>query len=522
MTNLIRWVLGLAPLCLFAASPASAGLRVAIFTDIGTESDKVLSLYRAVAAMGHLPQGITRSDILQNRLTPAQYDVFILPSGEEGERCCTGHYADNSSSLGSSSALRAIRSYLNAGGGMVAIEAGAYYASDNGGTLDVYSGRYTWTRPTAAKRTLTITDSGFGSGTQEAWMSRGGGYFSVNSGATVIARDTSNRPVIVRAPYNAGRVVLSAFDLSLRGDSELDWTIWDNWAMGGSHSNSVGAWKLLGRMIQYAANGTSTAPTLVETPNPEGARIAVIASHTSDGGVAPPLIPSVGRAIESSGNIPLAIRFQEVIDNRLTLSNFKVAFFDGGYAYGLRTGLSGQEEKIRSFIRSGGAYWGDCAGAFYAASQFRWNGITYNFPLGIYQGLITGPISAIIAWPGYALTPLNVSGDPVIGNYGTQQQLYYGGGYLDLPTDAQQGSHVFTVATYANAGSATGKPAIVRYEYGSGRVVLAGTHPQSRPGSSPLDWTTWDDYRLNSATSINNPDDPWPLFSALLNWLAQR
>ncbi len=501
---------------------AAEALKVAIFTDIGTDSDKVLALYRAVAAMGHQPIGITHSDILQGRLTPSNFDVFILPAGEGGERCCNGRYADNAASLGSSAAQRAIRAYLNSGGGMVGIEAGAYFAALNGGTLDVYRANYTWTRPTAAKRTLSITDASFGNGTQEAWQSYGGGYFSVAPNATVIARDTSNRAVIVRAPYNAGRVVLSSFELSLRGDSELDWTIWDNWAMGGTHTHSIGAWILLGRMIQYAHDGTPTAPAIVETPNPTGARIAVVATHTTDGGIAPPLLPSVGRAIEASGNVPLAIRFQEIIDNRLTLSNFKVAFFDGGYAYGLKTGLAGQEQKILNFVRSGGAYWGDCAGAFYAASQIRWSGILYPFPLGIYKALITGPMNDIIAWPNYTLTPVNVSGDPVIGNFGTMQQLYYGGGYFAIPTDAQQGSHVTIVATYAHNGANSGKAAIVRYDYGSGRVVLLGTHLQARPGFTDSDWTLWDNYLLDSTTPLTNPDETWPLFASLLNWAAQR
>ncbi len=419
--------------------------------------------------------------------------------------------------VGSVAAMNAIRAYLNSGGGMVAIEAGAYYASLNGGTLDVYRANYNWTKPTAAKRTLKITDSSFGSGTQDAWLSYGGGYFNVAPGASVVARDSSNRAVIVRAPYNAGRVVLSAFELSLRGDSELDWTIWDNYMMGGVHANSKGAWALLGRMIGFAYNGDSSAPVITETPNPTGARVAVVATHTTDGGIAPPLLPAVGRAIEFSGNVPLAIRFGEIASGRLTLANFKVAFFDGGYAYGMKTGLAGQESKIRSFISSGGSYWGDCAGSFYAASTINWDGSTIPFPLGIYKGVITGPINDIVPWPDYTLTPINVSGDSVIGDFGTIQQLYYGGGYFTIPTDAQQGSHVTTVGTFAYSGSAAGRAAMVRYNYGSGKVVLIATHLQSLPGNDELDWTFWDDYRNNSSLPLVDPDNTWPAFAALLN-----
>jgi glutamine amidotransferase-like uncharacterized protein len=423
--------------------------------------------------------------------------------------------------LGSTTARNAIRAYLNSGGGMVGVEAGAYFVSLNGGTIDAYQANYRWTRPTAGKRTLNITGAGFGGGSQQAWMSYGGGYFDVARNASVVARDTSNRPVIVRAPYGSGRIVLTSFDLSLRGDSELDWTIWDNWAMGGSHSNSIGAWSLLGRLIQYAYDGSSGAPSLVETPNPTGARVAVMTSHTPDGGIAPPLLPSVGRAIEASGNVPLSIRFQEVIENRLTLANFKVAFFDGGYAYGLRTGLAGHEQKIRNFISSGGAYWGDCAGAFYAADVVDWDGQAFPFPFGIYNGTITGPINDITPWPNYTLTPIVVQGDPFFGDQGPIQQLYYGGGYLSLPTDGEQGAHVYPVGYFGYGGSASGKPAIVRYDYGAGRVVLLATHLQARPGSEE-DWSYWDNFNRYSSVPLSNTDNTWTLFGALLDWVAQN
>jgi glutamine amidotransferase-like uncharacterized protein len=497
------------------AYAAPTGLRVGIYSGTGAEADKTLALYRAVAAMGHHPLGLTRETILGGHLTRANIDVFIIPDGEDGVRSGTGHYADSSTSLGGFAMRNAIRSYLNSGGGLVAMEAGAYFASLNGGALDVYRANYQWTTPVPAKRTLTITDPTFGSGDQEAWQSYGGGYFSVASNATVVARDTLARPVIVRASYNAGRVVLTSFELSLRGDSELDWTIWDNWAMGGVHNNSEGAWVLLGRMINFAYNGDSSAP-VINSSNPTGAPVAVIATHTTDGGQWPGLLPDVGRALEYSGNVPLAIRFQEIKDNRLTLDNFKAVFFDGGYAYGFLTGLSGYEQRIRDFVSSGGGYWGDCAGSFYPAAVLNWAGVNYNYPLDLYQGTVVGPINDIIPWPQYALTPININ-DPVVGNLGTTRQLYYGGGYFNIPTDAQQGSHVYTVGTFAYSGSAAGKAAAVRYTYGAGHVMLVTSHLQAWPGHELFDWTEWDDYLLNGTTSLSNPDNTWNVFSALIN-----
>jgi glutamine amidotransferase-like uncharacterized protein len=519
----ITFMLALVFLASFAfhsapAKAATTGLRVAIYSGTGAEADKIVALFRAVAANGHTPLAITRSDILQGRLTTANFDVFILPAGEDGKRCCAGHYSDDGDSLGGIPAQNAIRAYLNSGGGMVAIEAGANYGSLNGGTLDIYKANYNTITNAIGKQTMTIVDASFGSGTQEAWQSYGGGYFAVATGATVVAKDSANRAVVVRAPYNAGRVIVSAYDLELRGDSELDWTIWDNWAMGGSHTNSAGAWTLLGRMIGWAYNSDSSAPTLTVTPN-TGARVALMGSHNTDGGAWPGLLPAVARSIEYSGNTPLVIRFQEIKDNRLTAANFKVLTIPGGYSYGYKTGLAGHEQKIRDFITLGGGYYGICAGAFYAPDTIVWEGKTYAYPLGIYKGISTGPVSDLAPWPEYILTPINVSGDAVLGNLGTIQQMYYGGGTFSIPTPAQQGATVYTGATFAYSGTDSGKAGLVRYSYGAGHVILITTHAEARAGSNE-DWMYWDNFAVNSNTPVTNPNNPWLVVNAVFdNWL---
>ncbi len=509
--------------CCFLLWPGSAhgspaGLRVAIYSGTGAESSTILALFRAVASMGHAPLAVTKADITNGRLTRANFDVFLIPPGEDGKRCCADHYSDIDA-LDQVATKSAIRAYLNSGGGLVAEEAGAYFASQNGGTLDVYAGDYTNVTNAIGKRSLSISDPQFGAGSQEAWQSYGGGYFPAPPGnVTVVARDASNRAVLVRQLYGAGRVILTSFVLELRGDSELDWTVWDNWAMGGVHNNSAGAWTLLGRMIGWAYNADPSAPALNPAPNPPGARVAVVAQHTSDGGAWSGLLPAVGRGIEYSGHVPLAIRFQEIKDGRLTLANFRVVTFPGGYAVGYKTGLAGYEQNIRNFIGAGGSYYGICAGSFYAPDSIVWLRKTYSYPLRIYHGQIIGPIDDIAPWPEYALTPVSFSGDAVIGNVGALQVMYYGGGYHTIPSDAQQGSRVYTAGTFIN-GSAAGKAALVRYSYGSGRVALSTAHLEARAGSNE-DWLYWDNYQFDSNTAVANPDNPWQIMSAIFNnWL---
>jgi glutamine amidotransferase-like uncharacterized protein len=200
-----------------------------------------------------------------------------------------------------------------------------------------------------------------------------------------------------------------------------------------------------------------------------------------------------------------------------------VVVFPGGDAYGYKTGLAGFEGNVRNFISSGGSYYGICAGSFYAPATIVWQGKSYSYPLQIYKGKDVGAINDIAPWPQYALTPLNISGD-LIGNPGTIHALYYGGGYHTIPTDAQQGSHVYSAGTFTT-GSASGQSDLVLYNYGSGKVALSSTHLESLVGSND-DWMFWDNYLYDSTTPVTNPDQnphsSWTVMAAIFNnWLTK-
>ena len=493
------------------AAPYSVGnpIRLAVYTSSGANSDKILATFRAIQAMGFAFYGIGRSDIKMGRLTSANYDVLLFPAGEADNKAA---YSDAVTGLDSLDYKTPIKNFVKAGGGFVAIEGGAYWSSQNGGTLDLYCGNFT-RGATAGKTTITITDPVFGSGTQEAYQTAGGGYFSVPASANQVAKNPSNQAVIARCAYGSGRVIVSAVDPELRGDSELDWTIWDNWAMGGTQINSLGAWKLLGRMINWAATGTATEPTITETPNPTGSRVAIVSTHTADGGAWVGLIPAIARAVEYSGDVPLSIRFDEIKGSKLSLSNFKVIIFPGGYSYGYKTGLSGYEVNIKNFATAGGGVMGICAGSFYLSKTVVWDRKTYNYT-DLFKGTDTGPLTGL-NYPNYTLTTTIIN-DPLIGNFGTQTQLYYGGGYKTNLS----ASNATMVASYTY-GSYNGQANAIRFMYGSGHVLLIGTHPESRSGSNE-DWLMWDNYLENTNTPLTNPDNPWIFFKAMLdNWLTK-
>jgi hypothetical protein len=264
-------------------------------------------------------------------------------------------------------------------------------------------------------------------------------------------------------------------------------------------------------VLNWAATGEAAAPA-ISAANPPGGRVAVISTHDAQGGASPSLLPAFARAIEAAGHVPLAVRFEEVRGGRLTLANFGVVAVPGGYTPGYIRGLAGHEEDIRGFVRSGGGYYGVCAGAYYAAASVVWQGLWFEYPLALFAGTDSGPLVEIAPWPGYALTTVK-TGDPVLGLLGVQRQMYYGGGWKSAETG------VSVAATYEAAGPHRGLADAVRFAYGEGRVFLVGTHPESRAGSGE-DWLFWDDWAYGTGTPVTNPDNPWLFVDAAFNrWL---
>ena len=489
------------------AYPSKA--RIAIYTTGGVDSEKILSVFRAVSSMGYKIYGISRQDIKMGRLNLSNFDVLVLPSGENGNKRI---YDSSDLGIGSKVIVKKIRNFINNGGGFVGFEAGADFACCNS-KLKLFKGQYNkFTNQKTDMCTCTIIDPMFGAGKQDCLISSGSGYFTLTGSEKTIAVNFNKQPVAIRSYYNSGRVILTSLDMSLRADSTQDWTIWDNYEMNGTHRNSKGVWVLFGRMIDWAAGGKGDKP-VITSENNGIEKIAVITSYSTYGGGAwPGLIPAIGRSIEFSGHIPLAIRYKDIKKNKLTIVNFNTVVFPGGSAYGYKIGLRGYEMKIRNFIKDGGGYLGICAGSFYAAESIVWENMLYDYPLDIFSGQDIGPINDIAQWPGYTLTPVRIN-DPIIGNFGMQNQLYYGGGYK---TSSENYS---VVSTYEYNGTYKGYENAVRFIYGNGHVLLIGTHPEARNGSDE-DWLYWNNFIYGGDDFLINDDNPWNFVKAAFNnWL---
>lgn len=141
---------------------------------------------------------------------------------------------------------------------------------------------------------------------------------------------------------------------------------------------------------------------------------------------------------------------------------------------------------IREYIENGGSFFGQCAGACYAAQQVHftpeWAPHKQRLEglLGLFNGRAHGPIPHLGVNgedPRYyrGLTHARVVLE--LGDHSHSIPLVYTSGPTFIP-HAGQDMHV--IGRYADGDN---KPAIIRFDYGRGLVVLSGPVPQN--GATP-------------------------------------
>ncbi len=181
------------------------------------------------------------------------------------------------------------------------------------------------------------------------------------------------------------------------------------------------------------------------------------------------------------------------INNTSNLNNYyEVILFPGGWAGSYNNLLNGTgRNNLRKFVRNGGGYFGTCAGAYHACDIVKWTPYsgastsTYNYPLNLYLGKCHGSINEIIAWTtstgcggsaprkGAKMTNIKVNTSALPGVNRNTSILYYGGSWFDNTAG------VTVMASYDVPGSpAHNKPAMIKYNYGQGKVFLTGPHPE--------------------------------------------
>lgn len=175
--------------------------------------------------------------------------------------------------------------------------------------------------------------------------------------------------------------------------------------------------------------------------------------------------------------------------------SYRMLLVPGGWAeyYNLNITPLGYHH-IRSFVARGGAYFGICAGAYFASDIVMWKEgwsesiESYNYPLDLFSGIGAGAVLGITGWntptgcneiitEGAAMTTLSVDTELLPGSNSTIEILYYGGpmfwGNLYEIPDFE------VLARYSNPGDRSDQlPAMIMFGYGQGKVFLSGPHPE--------------------------------------------
>ncbi len=144
-----------------------------------------------------------------------------------------------------------------------------------------------------------------------------------------------------------------------------------------------------------------------------------------------------------------------------------VLIFVGGWSAEYRYSVE-NHANIRSFVEKGGCFTGFCAGAYYASSTMRWNGNPFDYPLKLFPGEAAGPLR--LNWGSLSAVSLNKEIAFNQDFVDTMEMWYFDGPcFTDF---AETDTHV--LARY----EANGEAAVVAFDYGEGKVLLSGPHPE--------------------------------------------
>lgn len=194
---------------------------------------------------------------------------------------------------------------------------------------------------------------------------------------------------------------------------------------------------------------------------------------------------------------------RDIQAGKLTLSKYDMLVMPGGKSWIYLDDLKETGAKaIRDFVSQGGGYFGTCAGAFFATSH-RKDSQRNNIPYGI--GLLEGT-----AYDGTALgTPPFKSGTIDIRytmkDFKTNYKvLLLGGPALLYTAEEAAKKNIQELATFPGFE----KPAMITFNYGLGRVMLAGPHGE-------VD----EDKLLSTPKSWIDPDSEWPVLSKVIRWI---
>ena len=188
----------------------------------------------------------------------------------------------------------------------------------------------------------------------------------------------------------------------------------------------------------------------------------------------------VGPAREMFESMGLHVREITAGDiNNARVDDIDIFYFAGGESGPYIDDISAAgKSSLRQQVSEGAIYIGTCAGAMFGAAVQVWEGKNYSRgQLGVFPGDAVGPAPNICGPSGgvcKCMVDLNATHPAAQGLPESIEIYYYNSPFFRFHPD----SSVEVIATY----QATGVPTIVASEYGAGRVVLTGVHPEWIPG----------------------------------------
>jgi glutamine amidotransferase-like uncharacterized protein len=200
-------------------------------------------------------------------------------------------------------------------------------------------------------------------------------------------------------------------------------------------------------------------------------------------------------------------RVEAPMINDGALDMYDALWVPGGNMYEYAEGIAAAgKEIIRGFIKRGGGYVGIGGGAYFAASEVIWRGNQLSMaPLGLYSGSAVGPIKEIFLYPEYGMCQVNLleSEHPIARSEPDSiWVLYYWGPALNPDPDTP----VDVLASYEIGG----RPAMLAFDYGSGRVFLTGVHPEIEEDCDRDGVTLGDEF--------NDHGSDWGLLANAVRW----
>ena len=170
------------------------------------------------------------------------------------------------------------------------------------------------------------------------------------------------------------------------------------------------------------------------------------------------------------------------------LNQFHLVIFSGGSGSGQSRSLGeAGREQVRAYIKQGGGYLGICAGSYLACEGFSWG-------LNVLDAKTVSP-----KWRrGRAMVKIELTptGNNMLGNLEHPTDIKYANGPILAPANADSIPDFKPLAFYRSEiaendspkGVMINSPAIVSGDYGQGRVVCFGPHPEQTPGLKSMLW----------------------------------